>query len=137
MLPFEPEPMKSLKARYPAALERVYDYTQEVLPNPTPSSRRCHVFDTEEGLRIIVSRDREAEHDVYLHVSISIRPNYPLYAKVQRIKTDKEFWALLDSLEEVYRQLSGDRDHLAFEGLSPGKKVPHWRRKEPTAKAAS
>lgn len=59
-LPFEPEAIEALHARYLAAVA-------ELIPiadvregrRPAPSSERAHVFDTRLGLRLIISREQD------------------------------------------------------------------------------
>lgn len=59
MLPFEPESTEELKARYDEALQEVFD-PREVANDPdlSPGKKREHVFDFEDGVRLIVSVDQ-------------------------------------------------------------------------------
>lgn len=59
MLPFEPESIEELKARYTDAIQEVFNPI-EVAEDPdlSPGKRRKHVFDFEDGLRLIVSVDQ-------------------------------------------------------------------------------
>ena len=67
LIPFEPEPMEKLLARFPKALK--------ALPLPPP---REHVFDFEQQVRMIVSLDLiPAQKGVlacYLHLSFGLPP---------------------------------------------------------------
>lgn len=74
MLPFEPEPTIVLKARYSEALKDVYD-PKEIAANPelAPSKKRKHVFDFEDGLRLIVSVDKNGMNRL-THYSVSMYP---------------------------------------------------------------
>ena len=89
-LPFKPEPEAALKARVPAALEVVYDqkvayYNREVAKDMSkaPSGNRAHVFDFEDGLRLIISRDA-IEKKMYVHVSASLEMENPLMTFLPR-----------------------------------------------------
>lgn len=128
MLPFKPQPIEALKARYPAALRKVFDCTKG-LPRPRPGELYSQVFDCGDGIRLIVSRDRESESDIYLHVSASFVEGYPLWNELKGSGNagQKTFIAMV---EERFRELSGDDQPLDFHGFSAGKQVPHWRRKE-------
>jgi len=68
-VPFVPESFDSLKARYPKALEKRFDVNDA--PEIRPGADRTHIFDFEDGLRVIASVDFEGER-VFLHFSCSI-----------------------------------------------------------------
>ena len=128
MLPFRPEPIEKLKARYPAALRKVFDCTKGV-PRPRPGELYSQVFDFGDGIRLIVSRDRESESDIYLHLSASFVEGYLVWnlLKGSGEAGQKKF---IKMVEEAFREISGDNEPLGFHGFSTGKLVPHWRRKE-------
>src|SRR4051812_27600601 len=67
-LAFKPEDYAVLRARFPAALEKVYDRTDIGRGGDRPGLHRANVFDTREGIRVIVSREVSDEKDM-LHVS--------------------------------------------------------------------
>ena len=72
MLPFKPETIEALKVRYPAALERVFDVRELTGPvDDRPGLKREHVFDFEDGLRLIVSREMH-DRGLCLHLSASM-----------------------------------------------------------------
>ena len=72
MLPFEPEPEKSLKARFQEALEDRFDMQQvEDGLIERPGLIRKHVFDFQDGLRLIVSNDKSG-NNYYMHISASV-----------------------------------------------------------------
>jgi hypothetical protein len=126
-LPFEPESPSALRERFPAALDRVFDY-REGAPAELPSGLRAHVFDFEDGVRMIVSRDMEGKGEVYLHVSASVEPGTRCWALVSGgTITRSDFRRLMESR---FFHLSGQRERLEFCGFSRGKGVPHWRRLE-------
>lgn len=81
MMPFEPEKLEALRARFPKALLRLWYVDHAPLPGePAPYNTREHVFDFEDGLRLIISKDRDAggepRHDIvgHIHVSASVIP---------------------------------------------------------------
>jgi hypothetical protein len=126
-LPFEPQPLDKLRARFPAAVGRVFDY-RSGFPAAWPGRLRANVFGFEDGVRMIVSRDMEADGRVSLHVSASAEPGFPVYGQIARGETDVSRFRRM--ILERYAQLSGDTAGLDFCGLSPGKGIPHWRRLE-------
>lgn len=74
-LPFEPEPLSSLRARWAAAVADLWD-ADAIHQNPNadrPGKHRRHVFDHKPGMRFIVARERSRGLGEYLHVSLSIR----------------------------------------------------------------
>jgi hypothetical protein len=82
VLPFEPEPIEQLRARFPAAIERTWDLRGCVHPDDVPSERpgqfRAHVFDIAMPdymrPRIIISRDWfDWFKRPVLHASLSLR----------------------------------------------------------------
>jgi hypothetical protein len=72
-LDWNPESMETLRGRYSSALERVYDTKLiEQGESDRPGEHREHVFDFEDGLRLIISREcRDGKR--YLHVSGSVK----------------------------------------------------------------
>jgi len=71
MLPIEPESFDAMKARFALAVAEPVD-TNEVREGlrPPPSRDRRHVFDFEDGMRLVVSVDRVIDKE-FLHVSAS------------------------------------------------------------------
>ena len=70
-LPFAPEPFELLRARFPAALTRVWVH-EEIAANPAerPGVHREHVFDDLEGKRLVIAVVKIGP-DVSLLVSFS------------------------------------------------------------------
>ena len=72
LLPWQPESRDSIKARFAEALALDYDLqacrAEEQEP---PGVNRKHVFDFEEGVRMIVSIDRSATERL-LHLSFGL-----------------------------------------------------------------
>lgn len=68
-LPFQPEPIEKLAVRYQKAMEKVYDadkITQGQIDRP--GLHRENVFDFEDGIRLIISKDRTSGR-LYIHIS--------------------------------------------------------------------
>lgn len=113
MLPFEPEPIESLRSRYAAALEKAYEATNAITdPSSTPGNNRSHVFDFEDGIRLIVSRDYYKAQQV-THVSASFNGSNKTNAK-----------KFIEDARQCFLQLSGkdlpDRTFITANG------IPHW-----------
>ncbi len=71
-LPFQPESMESARKRLPQALEQVF-LIADVVGGDRASSFRAHVFDFDDGVRLIISRDElYAGHRPQVHVSASL-----------------------------------------------------------------
>jgi len=130
---YSPEPLTALRARYPRALEFLYDCAAVRDGGAiTPGEVAANVFDFDDGLRLIVSRERLPEGVETVHLSASIRPGSRMAAEVERqvARRDPEHvasahkrWAA--GIPERFRQLAGDGFRLLFVGFSD-KAVPHW-----------
>ena len=124
MLPFKPEPFEELKRRFPIALEPLIDCTKGV-PEVTPGEKREHVFDCEDGIRIIASRDQMLQNEIYYHFSCSAMHGTLLLA---RIKAGRLLPTVFQKMcEQRFSELLGftvrQPDHYNY---SQVKKVPHW-----------
>jgi hypothetical protein len=137
MLPYEPEPLERIQARFPKALEPIYDMRLVAKGwQPCPGALRPHVFDFDDGLRLIVIRERfprrRGDHvaaAVHLHVSASFEPGLSLERDFkQRLRRDSAHRVVsrwfVPLVERRFAQFSGVP--LVFHGLSPDKGVPHW-----------
>jgi len=63
-----------MRARLPAALSVVYDYDVDRAMAECPGEQRQHVFDFEEGIRCVISIDRDRDGILgrpFLHLSFS------------------------------------------------------------------
>lgn len=128
-LAFKPEPLLALQARLPEALAPIWDF-RDSQPESGPGQRREHVFDFQDGLRLIVSRDKQDEGKPYLHVSASITPSHALYDKVENGFLTR--YAIKTIVEERFFRLSG-QSIMGMDVLllwSEGKGVPHWFKRE-------
>jgi hypothetical protein len=82
-LPFQPEPFAQLCERWPAALNPVYELPLvEAGQQPVPATRRRHVFDFEDGTRLIASVEVAAGASE-LHLSLGIHSSYHLPWRAQ------------------------------------------------------
>src|SRR5688572_5764718 len=77
-LPNNPQSFDVLKERFKDAVKKSYD-VEKIAENPKerPGQKGEHVFDFEDGIRLIISRDRFKEKEV-LHFSGSILPGYQI-----------------------------------------------------------
>lgn len=135
MVPPNPEPLKQLQARYPAAVAKVYRHREPETFAQPPSGRPQHVFDTEDGMRLIVSREEDDDGHVGLHLSASVLagPLWELLASLPRRRAMREFMQMaIERLASISgRSFSGSGEE-AFLGWSGEKGVPHWWFKEPS-----
>lgn len=126
-MPHVPEPVEAQRARYPAAIAEVFDVESIRLgTTTTPGQLRRCVFDSPDGLRLIVSREALAGMGVHLHVSASADQESRLFADARggRIGIAEFTKIALDR----FHLISGDPTPLQFSHLSP-KGVPHWHRR--------
>lgn len=68
-VPFTPQPLEALQARWPAAFEKVYSL--ESAAEDRPGLHEENVFGFDDGFRIICSRDTNGT-EIYRHFSASI-----------------------------------------------------------------
>jgi len=127
-LPFAPESLARLRSRYRAALIKVFDCRRGV-PYPQPSQLRGHVFDFEDGMRMVISRERVSETEQWLHMSTSFVPGTKNGNLLKRRALTKE--QFLELALETFAKLSHDHGPLEFIALTGEKGIPHWHRVEP------
>jgi hypothetical protein len=99
-LPFQPETTEQLKARFEKAMETVYD-ADAIMNESTdrPVLHREHVFDFEDGIRLIISKDKTMGR-VYLHVSASCQS--------QKVMTETDMLnEILTKMEAIGPELEG------------------------------
>lgn len=131
MLPYRPQTVPTLRARYPQALVRVWEVPAseaEAHRSDRPGLERTYVFDA-RGIRLIISRDRQSDGRVWLHVSASAFDE--LKERIARgVVTLSAFDVLVRS---QFRSVSGDVRWLQFQGLSG---IPHYWLPDPVAAAS-
>ena len=123
------EPLDSLRARYAKALEFVYDVQAIVDGGIHPGECAANVFDFEDGLRFIISRERTEDGEVMIHVSASFPPECRIADEFRLLgdylspaELTKRWMA---SLPGRFAELSGDTRDLCFAGVSDGL-IPHF-----------
>lgn len=135
--PLQPQPFEVMRARFRQALRRTFQYGPkgDQWPPKGPWEYPEQRFDFEDGMRMMVSRDAYGDR-VELHLSASIIPGSELW---QQCENRDGFGAVSRVMfkilvEDRYRELSGDVEHLPFNGFTNRAKgfkgVPHWRRPE-------
>lgn len=70
-MPFTPEPVEQMIERFQKALEREFNADKISNGDPDrPGVHRENVFDYEDGIRLIISKDR-ARGNLFIHISAS------------------------------------------------------------------
>jgi hypothetical protein len=124
--PYEPEDVETQRARYGSALMVVHDVESIRSGNaPDPGLFRRFVFDSRDGIRLVVSVEAVAGQGEYLHLSASLDPDCEHYADVGRGTLN--IGSFMVMVMDRFRAISGDDRPLKFRGLSP-LGVPHWCR---------
>lgn len=129
--PYAPEPLEALQARYAAALEVVFDATAIIEGRADrPGMFRANVFDFEDGLRLLISRERmPGSALLVLHVSASFRPECRIADEMRLLSLTMSRAACMEKWNRDnprrFRELSGDKRDLEFAGWSTGL-MPHW-----------
>lgn len=122
MLPFEPEYTRVLRARFPDAVDRVYNYAKGI-PNPIPSLTRRHVFDCYDGMRLIITKEWFPDGP-RIHVSCAYlrhRPHFTVYSD------RTEGWEPVKAkMVERIAEICGDDKEFQFFGFTNDKLVPHF-----------
>jgi len=105
-LAWQPEPKDALRARFTAALSP--GYLRSIRPQDAPGLNRKHVFDMEDGIRMVVSLDLADEETKHLmgdalHFSFGLVPgtkkrSVDAFAR-QAYTLIVEFWHKPDVLE--------------------------------------
>lgn len=108
-IPFEPEELLKLQARFPRALEKIWQITFPMIDRP--GLHREHVFDFKHGLRLLISRDNL--HGVKIHVSASWERDEPKSLRDAHSQVD------------LHYKLLGGTGHLSYVGMSDNA-IPHW-----------
>lgn len=116
-VPWAPEPTDALHARYPAALEPLVD-PQAVARGeaPAPSGEPRHVFDSQLGLRLIISRERLHTGAIGIHVSASWHRPVPPTSNIDSLRAE---------IQATWEAVSGSSLKLMLIGFSGGA-VPHF-----------
>jgi hypothetical protein len=133
MLEFEPEPMAKLKERYPLAIKDIYDVLAVHFNNmQRPGEKREHVFDFQDGMRLIVSKDKMPGKAPYVHFSASIIPGTSLEEHIVVFVQGKGLEFSMNVFKEMaelrFADLGdiGDKQKIIFLGFSEQKGAPHF-----------
>lgn len=130
-IPRRPESMASLKARYPLALEYVYDAFQIAEHNAIrPAEVAANVFDFEDGLRLIISRESyPGDNRVFLHFSASFQTETPIHERCKSVAAEHGSAAMLTDFmiaaADRFAELSGDTRQPTTIFVTRGG-IPHW-----------
>jgi hypothetical protein len=116
MIPFSPQPIDRLKERFKTALSKSYSVSS-VTDGKTerPGTKPEHVFDFENGIRLIISRDYHNGEE-YIHVSGSFDPG--IYKR-------KVGSPLLIRMQMAYIEIRGEVIKFPRPIYSKGG-IPHW-----------
>lgn len=127
-----PEPIAALRSRYCEAVAQVFDVESISLGLAVrPGELQANTFDTEDGIRLIISRDRHPEGEVVLHMSASIREGSAAYKKILACKTAVRRRAKLCELAlRAFGKISGQSGVGVLSSWSP-EMIPHWHFKSP------
>lgn len=128
-LPFVPEPLEALKVRYPEAVKETY-IAEGVARGliPPPSAKREHVFDCEDGMRLIISREMFPSGHIGIHLSASftaIDSPGVLALQEQMKRGQQGLIAYLAAMTTRYGEIAGvERQTYEFLGMSD-LQIPH------------
>ena len=111
---FKAEKVEEMRARYSKALEKLWIPTEHM--KDRPGLHRENVFDFEDGLRLLISRDLFPLIGERIHVSASWESNAP---DLKYIEYATEI------IGKAYHTIGG-KGSLTWMGQSPGKRIPHW-----------
>lgn len=119
MLPLRPQSLEELRQRYPLALKNLFDCRGERAKRlrPRPGELYSCIFDFEDGLRLIISRelyDHEPEPARWLHISASVANSAELLKQFPK-PDDTQFIAFVT--RRVF-DLSGERAGLQLMGTT-------------------
>src|SRR5262245_42759717 len=124
-LPPDPESLDVLRARYPKALEFVYDVEGMQSGDIRPTEVAANVFDTLDGLRLIVARERLPCGHERLHIGALLCPGGEMAEEIATLlpvlgeKNLHRMW--LAHIPERFRQLCGEPGRLVY-----SKKSSRW-----------
>ena len=134
-VPINPQTLDALRARYPQSLETVYSAVAIRDNKATrPGEVPANVFDFDDGLRLIISRDLMSDAKVVLHVSASFPPKCRLADSLRDLSSRRKDGLVIRTfLDEIvpkrFAELSGDKRPLVYTGMSAGG-IPHWHIEE-------
>jgi hypothetical protein len=117
MLPFIPETFEQLQKRYKAAINKAVNAVYaNSHPEESPGKKREHVFDFEDGIRLIISRDYAGNDEVF-HISASVE------GAIWKGPFDE---TLLRQMKERFAAISGSSIPNNSTFIITEKGIPHW-----------
>jgi hypothetical protein len=127
----EAEPLAAMKARYPKALEFLYDSTAIIQGNAIrPGECASSIFDFTDGVRLIISREQMPDGSVVLHLSASFKQGSVMQ---QTFRSNRAKYGMSDAALQWmtaavthFQEISGDRREPHFLGFSQGTIIQHW-----------
>ncbi len=130
-LPRVAESLTALRERYPAAIEREWNannliaFAEEGLPFDRPTIHREHVFDTEDGVRLGVSKESR-DGVVVLHISASVEIGSNVEKRLEKLPIDrmKRAKSFIAIAEKLIAEITGRTDFTLIGASSKG--VFHW-----------
>jgi hypothetical protein len=130
MIPFEPEPIAAMQARYPAAVAELL--TRAMVTGPDayqPGALRRHVFDHEDGLRLIVSRENfYPEWGEIIHVSASVHDDRAVAQRIMNMRSGPraQMETFMILAYAAFERLSQTEWRVARAVMTEPKGIPHW-----------
>lgn len=126
MLPYLPQTLEVMRSRLPKAIKELINPKECVRTGYYPSKERVHVFDWEDGLRLIVTRELQqfGQWEQCLHLSASFPPESPMhtfYAEANGMGKDAWIRCVQQRISDLFCV-----DKPAPEPLIWTEKCPHW-----------
>lgn len=119
-VPLRPESIEQLRARYPQAIAEMIQQLDVLAgAKPAPSGDPVHVFDTEDGLRLIISLEQTPKGRVGVHLSASFHNTLHTLERCSTLD------ALVCWIGDSWRAIAGSTRIPEFLGMSEGG-IPHF-----------
>jgi hypothetical protein len=132
-----PETIEAMRARFPRAMEFLYDAKGVHNGAIRPGEVAAQVFDFEDGLRLIVSRLKIPCGCVCLHVSASFPPGCVLYdtfrCTAASVGVGEAVLRWLNTIPARFAQISDKTRDLKLYGFTS--MVPHFIEEEHLCKS--
>jgi hypothetical protein len=134
-IPFTPEPLASLRARYATALRTVFNSGMIIAGRQKrPGEMHANVFDTTGGIRLIISRELhpglppETRRGIHISASIQVGGvDSDHLARIAERKGEDAAYAELETLAlSTFRFISEDTRPILPIGTSEETGIPHW-----------
>jgi hypothetical protein len=120
-------PMVDHQKRYAAAIARIYDLSniEKWIGGDRPGQKPVHVFDFENGVRLIISREAFPGKPPRIHVSASLNDltTMPTAATMDAVAARRKFREVVG---DVFLELTGRPIPYGSFMCWSDKGVPHW-----------